>query len=70
MPFEGEDIAITQIAVYLSSRIVPFLVSLHYGFTRQSGWACLVPCCILRVAGVVIQILSVKHPTSRAAAQG
>ena len=62
---EREDIGIAQIAVYLPSLIAAIYVSVRHGFVRQLGWLYLLTFCVIRIAGAVMQILSVKHPTNR-----
>ena len=62
---EREDIAIAQLAIYIPSIFIAIYVSFRHGFVRQLGWVYLVIFGGLRTAGAAIEILSVKHPTSR-----
>lgn len=62
---EREDIAIAQLAIYVPSIFIAIYVSFRHDFVRQRGWVYLVIFGRLRTAGTAIEILSVKHPTSR-----
>lgn len=62
---EREDIAIAQLAIYVPSIFIAIYVSFRHDFVRQRGWVYLVIFGRLRTAGAAIEILSVKHPTSR-----
>ncbi|KAK4696221.1 hypothetical protein P7C71_g1666, partial [Lecanoromycetidae sp. Uapishka_2] len=62
---EREDIAISQIAVYIPALVVALYVTIRHGFVRQMGWVYLVIFCVLRIAGAIMQVLSAQHPTNR-----
>lgn len=62
---EREDIAISELAVYLPAIAIAVFVSIRHGFIKQFAWIYLIIFCGLRIAGAAITILSIKHPTNR-----
>lgn len=59
---ERENIAIAEIAVYFPAIALALYVFVRHGL--KLGWIYIVVFCGLRIAGAIMTILSVKHPTS------
>ena len=62
---ERENIAIAELAVYIPSIILAIAIIFKHGFAKGRAWIYLIVFCGLRIASAAIEILSVKHPTSR-----
>ena len=61
---ERESISIAEIAIYFPFLLAALFVARKHGFKRGSGFLYLVIFSILRIAGAIMTILSIHHPSS------
>lgn len=59
-----EDVAIAQLVVYIPTALLTIWVVFRHGAHKQLGWIYLAIFSIIRIAGSVLEILSVKNPSN------
>ena len=62
---EREDIAITELAVYILFIAFAIAVVIKHGFFKGRAWIYLIVFCGLRIASATLETLSANNPTSR-----
>lgn len=60
----AEQVAIAELVVYIPISLVTIWVVLRHGFHKQLGWIYLFIFSGIRIAGAILEILSVHNPTN------
>lgn len=58
----AENIAIAELVVYIPIALLTLLVIFRHGFHKQLGWIYLSIFSGIRIAGAIMEILSIKSP--------